>query len=171
MNFGKKHSTVLMNLKKRYNKHALDTTELGKILGISRKGIVLRAKKGRNLPSFVIIGGTKHNRIVFPLNEVAKFLTGEKPNLEDLPSPLDTQGVILQGLKDRYKKNMLTARETAKELNITVGFLTYCAKRNLNVPAFKQVGFETKKITVRFPLNEVAKYISDVTYTKVYGCT
>jgi len=169
MDFGKKYSTVLKNLKKRYNKLLLTTPDLAEVLGITRAGVSLRYKKKwfHLLPAFLVLKSFKdRDRLAFPLNEVAKFLTGEKLNEDEYSPILSTHGDILRNLQEKYDKHSLNKRELAKELGISISSLSLGISRGDDIPAYRRR--QAKNGALFFPLNEVARYLADVKHTKIY---
>ena len=73
----------------------------------------------------------------------------------------DTQKVILDDLKSKYKKLTLTVDEVAKELGVSKATIHHGVKSGIGVPAFKQVGIGLKRKKYVFPLNEIARFLSD----------
>lgn len=63
-------------LKKKYKKLALSINELAQEIGVSHSTIRGNVKKGLGIPEYRRVGGgTQRKKIVFPINEVAKWLS------------------------------------------------------------------------------------------------
>jgi len=73
----------------------------------------------------------------------------------------DTQKVILDDLKSKYKKLTLTVDETSKELGVSSATIRTGIANGIGVPAFKQIGIGLKRKKYVFPLNEIARFLSD----------
>jgi len=73
----------------------------------------------------------------------------------------DTQKVILDDLKEKYKKQALTVNEVAEELGVSHATIHHGVKNGTGVPAFKQVGIGLRRKKYVFPLNEVARFLSN----------
>lgn len=69
------YNEILKNLRSKYKKQALNTFELADELGISINTLRLSIRVGKNIPNYRILGGgEKRKKIVFALNDVARFL-------------------------------------------------------------------------------------------------
>jgi len=73
----------------------------------------------------------------------------------------DTQNVILEDLKKRYKKQTLSVIETAKEIGVSSTTLRQGIKNGVGTPAYRKIGMGMKRNKFVFPLNEVAKYLAN----------
>ena len=69
--------TVLIykNLSKRHNKEAINKKELALLLGVSVSFIDNGVMFGSHIPKYKKLGNSKNSRIIFPLLEVAEFLS------------------------------------------------------------------------------------------------
>lgn len=70
------YEQTLKDLKKQYGKSALNLKELASELGVSVNTVRLGIRQGKGMPKYKKIGGgTTRQTVVFPLLEVARFLT------------------------------------------------------------------------------------------------
>ncbi len=78
----------------------------------------------------------------------------------------DTYTETISSLKKRYKKHTLTIDETAHELSISLSSMRKAVKEGKNIPQYIQVGTGTQRKTIAFPINCIAKFLSNT--QKVY---
>ena len=68
---------IYQDLKERYKKSVLTKQELAHELSISVGSINNYICSGKPLPSYKKLGGAKNGKVVFPLLEVASFISSE----------------------------------------------------------------------------------------------
>lgn len=66
---------ICKRLAEKYGKSVLNKTELSHELGISVSTINNYISKGFGLPNFVKIGRSANGSVIFPIEEIAMFLT------------------------------------------------------------------------------------------------
>jgi AraC-like DNA-binding protein len=70
------HLDILQDLKKKYKKQTLSVIQTAKEIGVSSTTLRQGIKMGIGVPLFKNVGmGTMRKKIVFPIHEVAKFLS------------------------------------------------------------------------------------------------
>lgn len=69
------YNEVLTDLKKKYKKQCINTHELADELGVSYNTIRNSIKNGVNIPRYAILGSGVKNKYIFPVIEVARFLS------------------------------------------------------------------------------------------------
>lgn len=74
----------------------------------------------------------------------------------------DTYSEIHKDLKSKYKKQVLSIQEVAKEIGISTSSLRNGIKLGQNIPSYRKVGHGTERIKVIFPIHEVAKYLANL---------
>ena len=75
MNYQEQFTLCLDYLKTKYKKLMLSKKELAQELGISESTINLYISKNTNLPDYKKMAVGKNTRVMFPLINVAQFLT------------------------------------------------------------------------------------------------
>lgn len=63
------------DLHKKYNKQTLTKIEMAQELGVALSTLSNYLASGRNLPNYIKLGEAKNARVLFPLREVADFLS------------------------------------------------------------------------------------------------
>lgn len=71
----------------------------------------------------------------------------------------NTYNEILSNLRAKYKKQTLTVKETASEMGISVSTLKKGMATGLNIPSYKVVGGNVRKMVV-FPINNIARFLA-----------
>jgi len=66
---------IYNSLYKKYGKVALSKQELAKELGLGLSTISKMMSEGVGLPNFIKVGTAINSRVLFPLDEVASFLS------------------------------------------------------------------------------------------------
>lgn len=67
---------IYQNLRTKYNKSAITKQELADELGVSLSAINYNLSRGINLPNYKKLQGVgKYGKVLFPLHEVANYLS------------------------------------------------------------------------------------------------
>ena len=70
------YNEVLKDLKAKYKKQALTIQEVAKELSISTGSLRNGIRLGKNVPNYKNVGhGEKRSKVIFPIHEVAKYLS------------------------------------------------------------------------------------------------
>ena len=69
------HPTIYASLRETYNKAGLSKSELAKELGLGLSTVSKMMADGIGLPNYIKLGGAKNSRVLFPLVDVAEFLS------------------------------------------------------------------------------------------------
>lgn len=75
MTYQEQFNLYFESLKSEYKTLMLTKKELSKVLGISESTINLYLSKNINLPDYKKMADGKNSRVMFPLMNVAKYLT------------------------------------------------------------------------------------------------
>ncbi len=75
MNNQETKQTIYMSLRETYNKVGLSKSELAKEFGIGLSTVSKMMAEGMGLPNYKKIGNAKNSRVIFPLADVAEFLS------------------------------------------------------------------------------------------------
>ena len=75
MTYQEQFNLYFESLKSEYKTLMLSKKELSKVLGISESTINLYLSKSVNLPDYKKMTDGKNSRVMFPLTNVAKYLT------------------------------------------------------------------------------------------------
>ena len=70
-----KCEATLEGLRSRHDKETLTLVECAKELSVSKHTLYAYISNGKDLPNYVKLGNAKNGRIIFPIVEVAKFLS------------------------------------------------------------------------------------------------
>ena len=70
------YNEVLKDLRAKYKKQALTIQEVAKELSISTGSLRNGVRLGKNVPNYKNVGhGEQRSKVVFPIHEVAKYLS------------------------------------------------------------------------------------------------
>ena len=69
------YTTMFSALQHKYNKLALSKSELAQELGMGLSTVSKMMAEGIGLPNYKKIGNAKNSRVLFPLADVAEFLS------------------------------------------------------------------------------------------------
>ncbi len=72
---------------------------------------------------------------------------------------------IYQTLMSKYNKSAISKQELADELGISIHTINYYITKGINLPNYKKLQGSGNGGKVMFPLNEVAKYLSQTNLT------
>ncbi|WP_152183446.1 helix-turn-helix transcriptional regulator [Sulfurimonas indica] len=65
---------IYNSLYEKYGKVALSKQELAQELGMGLSTVSKLMAEGYGLPNYIKVGNSKNSRVLFPIDEVAKFL-------------------------------------------------------------------------------------------------
>ena len=69
------YEEIKQDLLNKYGKSTLTKNEVAKELGIGLTTLDKHMAEGMNLPKYLKMGNSKNSRVVFPIVEVAKYLS------------------------------------------------------------------------------------------------
>ncbi len=77
--------------------------------------------------------------------------------MDDIENTIKTE--IITDLRERYNRSIISKKELASELDISISTLNNYMAKGYCIPKYKKIG-SAKNAKVVFPISEVAKFLS-----------